>query len=271
VSDFSSIARTRRLLVSVAMKRLGNGDGDFALRHLHDLVVDAEDIRDLDAAILKLAISGKLSERELADGTGKDLLAELPQEDERPARRGSRRKARGLIESSVTTVPEHWAMAPLSEVADVIMGQSPPGNTYNTTGQGMPLINGPAEFGPGWLDHPEAVQYTTRPTKLCAPGDLLICVRGATTGRTNVAGTDACIGRGVAAIRSRMSQRYLDYFILALRQDILDAGRGSTFPSVSGADLFAITTPVPPAKEQERIVSIVDSLLETTKSLRKRV
>jgi len=151
------------------------------------------------------------------------------------------------------------------------MGQSPPGETYNTGGEGLPLINGPAEFGPGWLDKPVAVQYTTKPTKLCQAGDLLICVRGATTGRTNVAGEQACIGRGVAAIRSRTSQRYVDYFVLALRQDILDSGRGSTFPSVSRDDLLAIVATVPPAKEQQRIVGVVDSLLETTKRLKAAV
>lgn len=259
-----SISRTRRSLVQAAMRRLGEGDASFALARLPDLIVDNEDIRDLEAAILRLAISGKLSQAEASDGTGQDLLDDLKEAGLKPIR-AARSTSGHPISSRLDAVPAHWALAPLGDVAEIIMGQSPPGETYNTGGEGLPLINGPAEFGSGWLDKPVAVQYTTKPTKLCHAGDLLVCVRGATTGRTNVAGEEACIGRGVAAIRSRTSQRYLDYFVLALRQDILESGRGSTFPSVSRDDLLAIVTTVPPAKEQQRIVGIVDSLLETTK------
>ena len=46
---------------------------------------------------------------------------------------------------------------------------------------------------------------------MCKEGDLLICVRGSTTGRTNIAGFDACIGRGVAAIRPFIFDKYIHY------------------------------------------------------------
>ncbi len=36
----------------------------------------------------------------------------------------------------------------LSDIADIVMGQSPPGHTCNHSGSGMPLLNGPTEFGP---------------------------------------------------------------------------------------------------------------------------
>ncbi len=77
------------------------------------------------------------------------------------------------------------------------MGQSPPGDTYNENNEGVPLINGPVEFGPDPFSETIIGKFTTAPSKMCKKGDLLICVRGATTGRTNIAGFDACIGRGV--------------------------------------------------------------------------
>ncbi len=80
---------------------------------------------------------------------------------------------------------------PLGDVADVIMGQSPKGDTYNHDGEGVPLLNGPTEFGP---KHPEPVLYTTAPTRFAEPGDILFCVRGSTTGRMNWADRRYAIG-----------------------------------------------------------------------------
>src|SRR3954471_24064442 len=94
-----------------------------------------------------------------------------------------------------------WATKRLGELCEIIMGQSPPGETYNTDGEGVPLINGPVEFTPGPFGETVVNQYTTAPSKICEVGDLLLCVRGSTTGRTNIAGFRACLGRGVAAIR----------------------------------------------------------------------
>lgn len=66
------------------------------------------------------------------------------------------------------------ASIPLSKAATVVMGQSPPGSTYNRTGDGAPLLNGPAEFGEL---HPSPVQWTTEPSRFAEAGDILFCVR----------------------------------------------------------------------------------------------
>src|ERR1700680_3440362 len=73
-------------------------------------------------------------------------------------------------------------VAQLGSVATIRMGQSPPGNTCFPTPVGEPLLNGPTEFGPS---HPVPRQWTTAPARSADVGDLLICVRGSTTGRMN--------------------------------------------------------------------------------------
>ena len=70
----------------------------------------------------------------------------------------------------------------LRDVAQVIMGTSPKGHTYNTAGEGIPLLNGPTEFGER---HPDCTVFTNAPVKECGAGDLIFCVRGSTTGRMN--------------------------------------------------------------------------------------
>jgi len=50
-------------------------------------------------------------------------------------------------DSPLGKIPSGWRTGTLDEIADVIMGTSPPGDTYNEDGIGTPLVNGPVEFG----------------------------------------------------------------------------------------------------------------------------
>lgn len=56
-----------------------------------------------------------------------------------------------------------WKEGILSDVAEITMGQSPTGETCNTNGVGVPLLNGPTEFG---IKYPEPLQFTSEPKKI---------------------------------------------------------------------------------------------------------
>lgn len=150
----------------------------------------------------------------------------------------------------------------LGEVATIIMGQSPPGYTTSTEPHGMPLLNGPTEFGP---HHPTPVQYTTEPRKQARKGDILFCVRGSTTGRMNWADRDYAIGRGIAAIRHSTDIR-LQPFVRAVLEyhlaDLLAQATGSTFPNVSREQLRSLPYPPLTTREQLAIASIFRALDE---------
>ena len=158
-------------------------------------------------------------------------------------------------------LPDGWVWARLADIAEIEMGNSPPGSSYNVKGDGVPLINGPTEFGPGPLDHPTAVQFTDRPSKFCDEGDLLVCVRGSTTGRTNVASFRACIGRGVAAVRAYECQPYINHYVAFQTPQLLASGTGSTFPSITLFQLGALAVPLPPVEEQVQIVEAIEESL----------
>ena len=125
----------------------------------------------------------------------------------------------------------------------------------------MPLINGPVEFTSGPFGRTIVNQFTTAPTNFCEEGDLLICVRGSTAGRTNIAAFHACIGRGVAAIRSSFDDEFIRLFLWNAREDIIAMGRGIAFPSISRKQLENLAIPFPPLTEQHRIVAKVDKLM----------
>lgn len=161
-----------------------------------------------------------------------------------------------------------WRWVQLQDVATVIMGQSPKGESYNKDGAGYPLLNGPTEFG---AIHPTPNQWTTEPTRFCQSGDVLLCVRGATTGRRNVADQTYCIGRGLAAIRGNrdeLSTDFLSYALEIVTQSLLTQTAGSTFPNLSGNKLKKALIPMPPIEEQRRIVAVLDEKLTAVEQAR---
>ena len=232
---------------------------------LYERVSEAPDaIARLRRFVLDLAVRGKLVEQDPADEPAAELLKRIEVE------RATVPKARKLksyalkavaFDGGLFDLPTGWEWVPLAGISDVTMGQSPPGDTYNKSGDGVPLINGPVEFTPGPFGRTNVNQFTTSPKNFCEEGDLLICVRGSTTGRTNVAAFRACIGRGVAAIRSSFDDQFIRFFLWRVREDIISMGRGIAFPSISKKQLENLAIPLPPLAEQHRIVAKVDELM----------
>jgi len=131
----------------------------------------------------------------------------------------------------------------LGSLATIIMGQSPKKEEVNKIRNGLPLLNGPTEFG-GYCPIP--VQFTEYPKKIAPKGSLLFCVRGSTTGRMNWADQDYAIGRGLAAIipsDSRIGE-YLRNSINYNLEYLLSSATGSTFPNVSGSLLSSFPVQV---------------------------
>ena len=153
-----------------------------------------------------------------------------------------------------------WHEGYLSEIAEIVMGQSPKGEMCNKTGSGTPLLNGPTEFG---VKYPSPIQFTTEPTKLSQYGDILFCVRGSTTGRMNWAEKEYVIGRGLAAIRHRTGKEYQSFVrgILDFNlPSLLASATGSTFPNVSRDQLEKLAILIPSLSEQRAIASVLSGL-----------
>ena len=232
---------------------------------LYDRVAEAHDaVPHLRHFVLDLAVRGKLVEQDPADEPAADLLKRIEVERARYPNAKKRKSfplEAEVVDGDLFDLPIGWEWVPLAAISDVIMGQSPPGETYNTSGDGVPLINGPVEFTPGPFGRTIVNQFTTAPKKYCEEGDLLICVRGSTTGRTNVAAFRACIGRGVAALRSSFNDDFIRLFLWKARENIISMGRGIAFPSVNKNQLETLAIPLPPLAEQSHIVAKVDEFM----------
>ncbi len=163
-------------------------------------------------------------------------------------------------------VPEDWEVVKLREIAEIIMGQSPPSSTYNEYGEGLPFLQGKAEFG---YIYPNPVKYTTKPIKVAEKDDILISVR-APVGDVNIAPYKLCIGRGLAAIRINKSRgHYLFYFywFQTIKSWLESLGKGSTFQAITKKDLENLEISLPSLEEQKaiaEILSTIDKAIEKT-------
>lgn len=131
--------------------------------------------------------------------------------------------------------------AVLSDIANITMGQSPAGTSYNEEGVGTVFYQGRGEFG--WR-YPTQRLFTTEPKRMAKSGDVLMSVR-APVGDLNLAYEDCCIGRGLVAI----SCDYPSYCLYLMRSlgNKLDAynGEGTVFGSISGKALKGIGIVLP--------------------------
>lgn len=145
----------------------------------------------------------------------------------------------------------------LKEVCEVLMGQAPPGSSYNTTGHGLPLLAGAGDFGERF---PEPKRYTTLPAHQSKVGDLILCVR-ATVGTLNWSDREYCLGRGVAALRPLagvLDARFLWHWLASAREALEGKARGSTFKQVTRAAVESMVLPSIPIAEQARIADLLD-------------
>ena len=153
-----------------------------------------------------------------------------------------------------------WYSGVLSDLAEIMMGQSPAGETCNANGNGFPLLNGPTEFG---VKFPTPAQFTTDPKKIGKANDILFCVRGSTTGRMNWADQKYALGRGLASIRHKQGEEYR-YFVKGVidynLSMLLASATGSTFPNISKDQLQELAILIPPLSEQKAIANVLSSL-----------
>lgn len=140
-------------------------------------------------------------------------------------------------------IPKGWSAGQLSDIANITMGQSPSGDTYNENGSGTIFYQGCTDFGTRF---PVPRVYTSAPTRFAKAGDILMSVR-APVGTLNIAMEDCCIGRGLAALNSKFGpQLHLLYTLSGFKQlfDVMD-GNGTTFGSITKDTLFEMKVVIP--------------------------
>ena len=142
----------------------------------------------------------------------------------------------------------------LIEIANINMGQSPKGTSYNNKKLGMPFLQGNRTFG---RIYPKIDTWTTEPNKIGKKNTILMSVR-APVGAINFADQDICIGRGLCSIEMKNgNNQYLYYVLMNSIQEIKRKSTGTVFEAIHRKELEEIELLNFDEKEQNKIANIL--------------
>ena len=169
-----------------------------------------------------------------------------------------------FVDSELGKIPQGWKVGTLSEVADITMGQSPKGSSYNEEGDGIIFYQGRGEFGNRF---PSIRLYTTEPTRIAEINSVLLSVR-APVGDINIAKNKCCIGRGLAAIKSKQGYNSFILYLLQSLKPLLEQynGEGTVFGCINRKEIEGLPIIIPKESvinEFERIAENIDSEIKS--------
>lgn len=162
-------------------------------------------------------------------------------------------------------IPKDWDSGELKDIANITMGQSPPGESYNEEGNGMIFYQGCTDFGNRF---PTVRKFTTEPTRFAKVGDILLSVR-APVGTLNIAKEDCCIGRGLASLNSKDNCIGYLFGVMVNLKQIFDRRNvnGTTFGSITKDDLFSLKVVMPTINILEKYHIVINSSFEKQNQL----
>ena len=141
----------------------------------------------------------------------------------------------------------------LSNIADVLQGQSPESRYYSDS-IGTPFLQGNRSFG---NLYPSIDTYTSKITKLAKKGEVLMSVR-APVGDLNFTPFDICIGRGLASIKAKNGNNIFIYYALKYNiQNLIKQGAATTFDSVNKDIINSFELIIPKEEAIRNKVSII--------------
>ena len=203
-------------------------------------------VSQIKSKILDFAISGKLIQQDPNDEPAIELLKRINSSFE------------PCDNSHYENLPDGWCVCLLKDIFEIIMGQSPDGDTVNNE-NGVEFHQGKICFTNEYL-LPSGV-YTSKPTKIAEVNSLLLCVR-APVGILNITKREICIGRGLCSLKPKyeIDNKYWFYILSAYKDYFEQNATGSTFKAISGDTIKNTEILLPPINEQIRITKAISSL-----------
>lgn len=229
--------------------------------------MDAELPDKLKKSILQEAIMGKLGTQDPSDAPASCLLEDIRAEKQKLVEEGVLKK-KDLVETPVEddeipfNIPESWEWVRISDIVNIVMGQSPNGNdVYESSHE-----ENAYEFHQGKICFTEKYispsgKWCNKPARIAEIDSLLVCVR-APIGDVNITQREIGIGRGLASIKGYcdIKTEFLYYWMKTHKRNLVDQGTGSTFKAITVEVLKNQPIPLPPLAEQHRIVQKIEEL-----------
>ena len=241
------------------------------------------EIKDkLGKSILQEAIQGKLVPQIAGEGTAQELLQQIKAEKLKLVKKGKLKKSalndsvifRGddnryyeqvgkkcldITEQIPFEIPKSWQWIRFDQGISLLSGRDLEPSRYNDLHHGIPYITGASNFVNSDL---LVNRWTDSPITISDKGDLLLTCKGTIGSMAFNNIGQIHIARQVMAITSfGIDLKYIKCFLQS-NLSILEKNANSMIPGISRNTLLDMPFPLPPIKEQQRIVAQIEKLFE---------
>ena len=240
----------------------------------------------LKKSILQEAIQGKLVPQIVEEGASQELLEQIKQERLKLVKEGKLKKSvltdsiifkgddnkywekigkevRCIDDEIPFDIPSNWVYTRMGNIGDWGSGSTPAKENSDYYGGNILWLR-TGELNNGVVNDTE-IKITDKALKKCSfklnkPGDVLIAMYGATIGKVAIAGKEMTTNQACCGCTPFIYNKYLFYFLIASKNDFVRKGEGGAQPNISREKLVSHLIPLPPLKEQYRIVSKIEKL-----------
>ena len=259
-------------------------------KRLDMLNIEIQDL--LKKSILQEAIQGKLVPQIESEETAKELLEQIKAEKQKLVKEGKLKKSsltdsviykgddnkyyeqigklcKDITEEIPFEIPKNWIWARMGQIGDWGAGSTPQrGNADYYNGNILWLKTGELN---NEIVYDTEEKITLKAFQDCSLrmnkiGDVLIAMYGATIGKLAIVGKELTTNQACCGCTPYLIYNwYLFYFLMASRDSFIKKGEGGAQPNISRVKLVEYLIPLPPLKEQQRIVAQIERLFEQLK------
>ena len=226
----------------------------------------------LKASILQYAIQGKLVEQRPEEGSAEDLYQAIQKEKQKFIKEGKIKKGKILPEIEENEIyfdiPETWKWLRLNDIV-YNHGQKTPDSIFSYIDIGsIDNIHQKLNIEENLIDADKAPSRARKTVKF---GDIIYSTVRPYLHNTCIIDKEfkaepiASTGFAVLSCYEGIYNKYLFYYLLSPAFDsyanATDNAKGVAYPAINDDKLYRAIIPIPPLKEQHRIVAKIEELL----------
>lgn len=232
---------------------------------------------NMERSVLQCAMRGNLVPQDSTEGTAQQLLEKLVvKKSELIRNKVIPKQLESLpifINETYFDIPDSWEWVRLNQIGGIVSGGTPKSNeptfwdekgiiwiTPKDMGQNKNLLisNSARKISSLGLEKSSA--------KLIPKGSIVYSSR-APIGYINIVKKEYTTNQGCKSVVPLVYDKYIYYALKFFTPEIIKNASGTTFKEISGSKFAQTLLPLPPEKEQYRIVEKIEKLLDQTKKL----
>ena len=249
---------------------------DLLFDQFDTLLTTPDDVAHLEAAILQLAVRGKLVPQDPADEPAVELLKRIKVEKQQLIHEKKIRRGKRLLPIKDTEIPFElpgsWVWTRLSDLGETQTGTTPPRSNLDFYGDAYPFVR-PGNIADDLLvDYPDEglSELGLEKGRLIQSNSVLMVCIGS-VGKVAYVDRECSCNQQINALTPflGLDSRFMVYFMRSpyFQDKAMASASQTTLPILNKGKWSQISFPLPPLAEQKRIVAKVDELLAQTRDL----